>query len=182
MAGGSDYDRSDAGGHEWTEFEMNTLLALICKRVHKTEGGFLTLTSQLNEALNPGSGRYQHDIEFEEVRDMVVRLTKQKKAAFAFIDRQPLSRLTRIQKRVFARDLPFTGTLTEWETEGRKEAEEGLQPKPWPAPGVGVAEDERLSGLLSGRCLSALFLAALPASLFITLSLSGGLAVVTDAI
>ncbi len=99
----------------WTAFETDTLLGLICKGVDKT--GILRLTRELNKAVNPsGSGPI---INLREAEAMLERIEKEKKAAIAFISRQRVGVVTRVQKQVFSRNLDFDGTREEWEA-GRK--------------------------------------------------------------
>jgi len=101
----------------WTKFEVDTLLALICKGAHKKES--LSLASELNTALN-GSGRgFGNDIPVEDVEAMMDRIRAEKKGALAFIERQPVSVITRKQREVFHRNFDYLGTKEEWEA-GRK--------------------------------------------------------------
>jgi hypothetical protein len=107
---------------EWTDFEINIVLALICKGDHLTNSIF-DFTTKVNEALNgKRPGDYADDIPVADVQRLMSVMEKNKKAAFAFIERQPRPKvLTRAKKRVFQRDIPFDGSLREWHQDGRKE-------------------------------------------------------------
>ncbi|KAJ9155122.1 hypothetical protein NKR23_g2306 [Pleurostoma richardsiae] len=108
----------------WTPFEMDTVLALLCKGVHRRRGGLLTFATHLNEALAIGYRGQDRDIELEDVEAMLRVVLREKKAAIALIERQPTNHITRTQKRAFARSIPFDGSLREWVSGGRKEREE----------------------------------------------------------
>ncbi|KAK4448569.1 hypothetical protein QBC34DRAFT_465492 [Podospora aff. communis PSN243] len=112
-------------GREWTDFEMQAVLALICKRVHLEKGGALTFATALNEALNgkqgDGDDNMSDDIELHDVEVLLEWIYREKKGALAFIERQPARCLTRQATLVFARNLPFDGTEEEWLAGGRRE-------------------------------------------------------------
>jgi hypothetical protein len=71
-------------GREWTDFEMQAVLALICKRVHLDKGGALTFATALNEALNgkPGEGsNMSNDIDVQDVEVLLEWIYREKKGA-----------------------------------------------------------------------------------------------------
>ncbi|ORY69867.1 uncharacterized protein BCR38DRAFT_405534 [Pseudomassariella vexata] len=95
--------------HQWTDFELNTVLALICKDEH------LRNTSTIPAAAPSSS--------FRDVKELLSRLERDKRGAFFFIERQRRpQRITRTKRLVFQRNLNFNGTREEWEVEGRQEA------------------------------------------------------------
>ncbi|KAH8203350.1 hypothetical protein TruAng_002445 [Truncatella angustata] len=108
--------RGSSRGHRWTKFELDIVLSLICKLEHLTSLP-LTFTTKLNEALN-GTGNhiaYDDDIPVDDVRALLTHIEKEKKGPLAFIERQPAPhRITRMKKRVFERNISFTGSQTEW--------------------------------------------------------------------
>ncbi|KAI1877989.1 uncharacterized protein JN550_000171 [Neoarthrinium moseri] len=118
---GGDYRR----GHQWTHFELNAVLALICKRDHLRLSP-LDFTTKLNETLNGEGGglsrsAYDRDIPVADVKALLHHIKTEKKGALAFIERQPAPHvLTRAKKRAFERSMAFDGSKEEWET-GRKE-------------------------------------------------------------
>ncbi|KAI1333807.1 hypothetical protein F5Y15DRAFT_421517 [Xylariaceae sp. FL0016] len=119
----------------WTKFELNAVLALICKGEHLEKlrprgrhgiqgrgDQLMSFTSQLNEALHGDSGRYEKDIQLRDVSELMAFLAEHRKGAFQYIDRQgPPYRLTRAKKMIFARELDFDGSLEEWMHGGRRE-------------------------------------------------------------
>ncbi|KAI0128416.1 hypothetical protein BJ170DRAFT_682209 [Xylariales sp. AK1849] len=113
--------RGPTKAHEWTPFELNIVLALICKGEH-TRLNSLQFATKVNEALNGNSvGAYDNDIPVGDVEDLLRAVEKNKKGALAFIERQPHPHvLTRTKRRVFERNLPFDGSLAEW-VGGRRE-------------------------------------------------------------
>ncbi|ETS80485.1 hypothetical protein PFICI_08014 [Pestalotiopsis fici W106-1] len=109
------YQRRGRGRH-WTNFELDAVLALICKG-HHLKGSSLGFATKLNEALN-GRGnksRYDQDIPVDDVRDLLADLEKHHKAALDFIERQPWPHvITRKKKLVFLRSLDFGGSKDEF--------------------------------------------------------------------
>jgi len=77
--------RKAGSNREWTEFEMQTVLALICKRVHLRKGGVLTFATALNEALNGRVGQrrgtMEDDVDVEDVDALLAWIYKEKKGA-----------------------------------------------------------------------------------------------------
>lgn len=70
------------GNREWSDYEMQTVLALICKGFHLKKGGALSFATALNEALN--GKRREHmddDVEVEDVALLLEWLEKEKKGA-----------------------------------------------------------------------------------------------------
>ncbi|KAK3357723.1 hypothetical protein B0T25DRAFT_604689, partial [Lasiosphaeria hispida] len=116
-------DREDER-HVWSDYEMQTVLALICKGVHLQPGGTLTFATQLNEALNGNKGNcLDNDIDLQDVETLLNWVYQKKRGALKFIERQKPQRLTRLATRVFSRNLPFDGSKKEWLVEGRRDQE-----------------------------------------------------------
>lgn len=70
------------GNRQWSDYEMQTVLALICKGLHLKKGGALSFATALNEALN--GKRREHmddDVEVEDVALLLEWLEKEKKGA-----------------------------------------------------------------------------------------------------
>ena len=109
--------------HKWTPFELTALASLICQGVHRHRGGALEFATRLNRAVN-GSKDYGKDIDIDEVAIMLETVLRTRPAAIRLIQRQPQSRLTRVQRLVFDRALSFDGSLEEWHA-GRGEVEMG---------------------------------------------------------
>ncbi|KAK9414154.1 hypothetical protein SUNI508_02253 [Seiridium unicorne] len=109
-------------GHRWTKFELDIVLGLICKGKHLSCRP-ITFTTLLNQALNGSRDGldYDKDIAVEDVCDLLAHIEREKKGSLAFVERQPRPLvMTRTKKRVFERNLPFTGSLEEWAA-GRKD-------------------------------------------------------------
>ncbi|KAK0645903.1 hypothetical protein B0T16DRAFT_457888 [Cercophora newfieldiana] len=125
-------DKNGDEGREWTDFEMQTVLALICKRVHLEKGGALTFATALNEALNrhpKDRDNFDNDIDLQDVKDLLEWIYKEKKGALEFIERQTTRVPTRVAARVFARNLPYDGSDEEWRVHGRREQEAASRPE-----------------------------------------------------
>ncbi|KAK7970269.1 hypothetical protein PG996_001297 [Apiospora saccharicola] len=101
----------------WNSYEMQAACALVCKGAHLK--GLMSFATKLNMILNK-NGKYEDDIDIDDIEELLERIETKKKGALAFIERQGHSRITRTQRRVFERNLGFDGTLFEWEG-GRKE-------------------------------------------------------------
>ncbi|RYP67633.1 hypothetical protein DL769_005704 [Monosporascus sp. CRB-8-3] len=115
------------GKRSWNQFELDAVLALICKGHHTR--GLIVFTDRLNMAVNGSSGE-EEDITVDDVRELLEFLEERHKGAMRFIERQPAPcRITRRQKLVFARELPFDGSLQEWTVGGRREAEMKAKPE-----------------------------------------------------
>ncbi|RYP79169.1 hypothetical protein DL771_000147 [Monosporascus sp. 5C6A] len=115
------------GKRSWSQFELDAVLALICKGHHTRSP--IVFTDMLNMAVN-GSFGEEDDIPVDDVRELLESLEERHKGAMRFIERQPAPcRLTRRQKLVFARELPFDGSLEEWTVGGRREAEMKAKPE-----------------------------------------------------
>ncbi|RYP45166.1 hypothetical protein DL768_008439 [Monosporascus sp. mg162] len=115
------------GKRSWNQFELDAVLALICKGHHTRS--LIVFTDMLNMAVNGNFGE-EEDIPVDAVRELLEFLEERHKAAMRFIERQPAPcRLTRRQKLVFARELPFDGSLQEWTVGGRREAEMKAKPE-----------------------------------------------------
>ncbi|RYO74732.1 hypothetical protein DL763_011346 [Monosporascus cannonballus] len=111
----------------WNQFELDAVLALICKGDHTRS--LFVFTDRLNMAVNGNFGE-KEDISVDDVRELLEFLEERHKGAMRFIERQPAPcRLTRRQKLVFARELPFDGSLREWTVEGRRDAEMKAKPE-----------------------------------------------------
>ncbi|RYP79736.1 hypothetical protein DL770_006525 [Monosporascus sp. CRB-9-2] len=115
------------GKRSWNQFELDAVLALICKGHHTRS--LIAFTDMLNMAVNGNFGG-KEDIPVDDVQELLEFLEERHKAAMRFIERQPAPcRLTRRQKLVFARELPFDGSLEEWTVGGRREAEMKAKPE-----------------------------------------------------
>ena len=79
-------NKADGKARDWTDYEMQTILVLICRRVHLQEGGIHAFAAALNDALNrraPDSlveGEHE-DIDVEDVRVILDWIFREKKAA-----------------------------------------------------------------------------------------------------
>jgi hypothetical protein len=76
--------RGETGEHEWTDFEMQAVLALLCKGVHLRPGGALTFATALNEALNGPTGSrnsMDDDVDVGDVEDLLAWIYTDKKGA-----------------------------------------------------------------------------------------------------
>ncbi|KAI0481539.1 hypothetical protein F4859DRAFT_512683 [Xylaria cf. heliscus] len=105
---------------EWSQFELDTVFALICKYKHRKtpkrhfrrrvmnskdadEDHILLFTTRLNEALN-GADEYQCDIPVADVRELMDFLEKKNQTFMEYICRQPTPfRITRSKKYAFQR-------------------------------------------------------------------------------
>ncbi|RYP33674.1 hypothetical protein DL767_004669 [Monosporascus sp. MG133] len=115
------------GKRSWNKFELDAVLALICKGYHTRS--LIVFTDMLNMAVNGNFGE-KGGIPVDDVRELLEFLEERRKGAMRFIERQPAPcRLTRRQKLVFARELPFDGSLEEWTVGGRREAEVKAKPE-----------------------------------------------------
>lgn len=109
--------RNAGHGHKWTSFEMTAVLGMICRNEHNTLST-TAFAAALNEALGCG---HENDISTDDVGELLSRIQVDKKAAMAFVERQPRPQvLTRAKKRAFERSIPFDGSMMEWLLEGRK--------------------------------------------------------------
>jgi hypothetical protein len=103
-------------GHHWTKIELDIVLGLVCKGRH-LQLSTLEFATKLNEALNGSKSRtaYDNDIPVEDVRGLLAHIETEKKGSLAFIERQPHPHvMTRTKKRMFERNIPFTGSKQEW--------------------------------------------------------------------
>ncbi|RYP07304.1 hypothetical protein DL764_002619 [Monosporascus ibericus] len=115
------------GKRSWNQFELDAVLALICKGHHTRS--LIVFADMLNMAVDGNFGD-KEDISVDDVRELLEFLEERHKGALRFIERQPAPcRLTRRQKLVFARELPFDGSLQEWTVGGRREAEMKAKPQ-----------------------------------------------------
>ncbi|KAK3332516.1 hypothetical protein B0T19DRAFT_105289 [Cercophora scortea] len=150
---------SAGGGREWTDFEMQVILALLCKGVHRKPGNPLTFATALNEALNGGGGgeqRLRLDVDLEDVKELLAWVCRDKKGCLAFIERQTPQRITRRITHVFARHLDFDGSLKEWTVDGRRDVEAMKRPETMQklAERMQREEDKRLARLESRQLMT----------------------------
>ncbi|RDW65422.1 hypothetical protein BP5796_10114 [Coleophoma crateriformis] len=131
--------RKDEDAHDWTPFELHTLLCLMARGYHlggmqkRTKGStkdelqaaatrhaYLDLATKLNETISRGN--FINDIPVKTIFNKIDEILETHKGPIAYMERQRVGRMTRGLKYVFARSPPigFTGTKTEWES-GRKE-------------------------------------------------------------
>ena len=112
-------------GHKWTPFELDAVLALICKGMSR-EGkeAIEDFAHHLNEALNGPTGGhstshfarrapdYSKDISTRDVKELLAKIRRERKGVLAFIDRQPHpKRITRTQKLSFQKLFEFDGGM-----------------------------------------------------------------------
>ena len=74
--------RDADGNREWSDYEMQTVLALLCKGIHHKKGGALTFATALNEALN--GKRREHmddDVDVGDVEILLQWIYREKKGA-----------------------------------------------------------------------------------------------------
>ncbi|KAI1085770.1 hypothetical protein F5B20DRAFT_16941 [Whalleya microplaca] len=133
--------------HKWTQFELDAVLALICKRAHlPPRRAPLHMAQRLNEVLGSTS---RSVITTKDVKDLLATLRRDHKAAFAYIERQgPPYVLTRAKRRVFERGLDFDGSVAEWRGGRREEEARRKEERVFVGPGsvvrraLGSAEGE----------------------------------------
>lgn len=79
---------SDGERHEWTAFEFDVMLSLICKGTH--HNGIVEFATKFNEGLNGAGhhGGHRRDLDMEDIQETLVYILDRKKAAIAFIERQ----------------------------------------------------------------------------------------------
>ncbi|KLU84236.1 phosphatidylinositol 4-kinase PIK1alpha [Magnaporthiopsis poae ATCC 64411] len=110
--------------HVWSTFELNAAIALICKGSHKvrpsSSSGFAV---ELNKALNSRRANFHEgDIDERDIEDLLRFLLTENKAAVAFAERTMPACITRSKRMAFSRRIDFTGSMTEWDHGGRKDA------------------------------------------------------------
>ncbi|KAK0738584.1 hypothetical protein B0T18DRAFT_433367 [Schizothecium vesticola] len=130
------------GNRQWSDYEIQTVLALICKGFHLKKGGALSFATALNEALN--GKRREHmddDVDVEDVALLLEWLEKEKKGALAFVERQSTHVITRVARRVFHKNLPFDGSKEEWgsvspmsQSPGRRAIDSSFEDNPHSMP------------------------------------------------
>ncbi|KAI0013735.1 hypothetical protein F4779DRAFT_613467 [Xylariaceae sp. FL0662B] len=108
-----------------TPFELNVVLALICKGDHvgyQSKRKAANMAHRLNAVLNFKD--VENQLSGTDVSDLLTSLQRERKGAFAFLNRQSAPhRLTRLKRQVFERGLDFDGSLKEWTVGRRKERE-----------------------------------------------------------
>lgn len=65
--------------HEWTPFELDAVLALVCRHRHRQP--LLTFATELNEALNGANRNFDDDIPTADVSQFLEHLQKTRKYA-----------------------------------------------------------------------------------------------------
>ena len=118
--------RSDGHRHEWTTFEFDIMLSLICKGTHLH--GIVEFATKFNEGLNgAGYSGHRRDVDMEDIQEILLYILDKKKAAVAFIERQhseylsgiiPLPLVGKVQK--FMPKVPNTCGGVAFETSGNK--------------------------------------------------------------
>lgn len=117
---------------EWSQFELDTVCALICKHEHRqipkkrscrggtdgknsNEDWALLFATKLNEALH-GPGEYQHDIPVADVCELMDFIETKHQLFMAYISRQSTPfRITRSKKYAFQRLCnDFNNALYKW--------------------------------------------------------------------
>ena len=81
---------------EWSEFELQAVLSLLCKRVHLLPGNPLTFATQLNEALNSGrnGGGFEHDVHLDDVKALLMYINMEKKGPLEVLERMRPRRIS----------------------------------------------------------------------------------------
>ncbi|PVH81210.1 hypothetical protein DL98DRAFT_571312 [Cadophora sp. DSE1049] len=158
--------------HEWTQFELHTMLCLIAKGVHleqrpdkRTEAPTITRAnayenfySALNDAVHRKD--YTSDIPKKEVTRMLDQMLAERKHVAGkggLVERQRNGRVTRALRMTWTREpsIDFDGTESEW-NQGRKEKvmaqykiERGLieAPVECAVEGAGEAGDAAMIGV-----------------------------------
>ncbi|KAI1496712.1 hypothetical protein F5X99DRAFT_424322 [Biscogniauxia marginata] len=122
---GSESPQEEDKYRSWTQFELNTVFALVCKHEHlkKRRGkpDYKGFAEKLNTALNYHDYSDTKPIKTEDAKAIIQYLYTRRKGAMRFVERQigPLC-LTRKQRHVLMRELDFDGTKTEWIVQGRR--------------------------------------------------------------
>ncbi|KAI1744012.1 hypothetical protein F4680DRAFT_444704 [Xylaria scruposa] len=117
---------------EWSQFELYTVCALICKHEHRQifkrryrygnmngersdEDWALGFATRLNEAIH-GADEYQRDIPVTDVRELMDFIETKNQKFMAYISRQSAPfRITRLKKYAFQRlCIDFNDTFYKW--------------------------------------------------------------------
>ncbi|KAK1756235.1 hypothetical protein QBC47DRAFT_412808 [Echria macrotheca] len=89
----------------WSRFELQTVLALLCKGVHEPQGGGVwAFVTQLNYALN-GAHNFEDDISREDVQELLDWVKREKQPVLKAITRARTNKLTRAITYLFARHI-----------------------------------------------------------------------------
>ncbi|KAF3770225.1 hypothetical protein M406DRAFT_66647 [Cryphonectria parasitica EP155] len=114
--------------HEWTAFEIRTLICLIIKGEHEISPEPIDFATKLNKALNPRQAdketvqeHFNRDIPVYDVQEMLQRILSKKKHAVDVSERHPTTVVTKAKIQAFVRSLDFDGSEEEWDVMGRKE-------------------------------------------------------------
>lgn len=105
-----DVDKDDGYRYDFNQFELDTILSLICKNEHLNGGGDgLYFATRVNEALNPNrrKGRYDNfdkDIDKDEIIRKLEEILTTKNLALKAISKHFPHRITRSQKLMFLRN------------------------------------------------------------------------------
>ncbi|RDW59709.1 hypothetical protein BP6252_12796 [Coleophoma cylindrospora] len=160
--------RKDEDVHDWTPFELHTLLCLMARGYHlggihkRTKGStkdelqaaasrhaYLDLATKLNETISRGN--FINDIPVKSIFNKIDEILETHKGPVAYMERQRVGRMTRGLKYVFARSPPigFTGTKAEWDS-GRKEKvmEEELAKRTAVSIAAMAAADDTSNGMV----------------------------------
>ncbi|KAI0439274.1 hypothetical protein F4803DRAFT_568654 [Xylaria telfairii] len=127
---------------EWSQFELDTVCALICKHEHREipkrrsrrggtggkdsdEDWALMFATKLNEALH-GVGEYRYDIAVTDVRELMDFIATKHQLFMAYIGRQSTPfRITRSKKYAFQRLCnDFNNALYEWTIRHRERCQD----------------------------------------------------------
>ncbi|TLD33655.1 hypothetical protein PspLS_00386 [Pyricularia sp. CBS 133598] len=114
---------------EWTEFEVQLAISLICRKVHlekppkKRGERNVHFAKRFNAALNPSEANFhEDDLDESDVCDLLEWLLREKKGAIARVERLGVRRISRASLLAFSPSRNFTGTLVEWNIGGRRDA------------------------------------------------------------
>ncbi|KAL8349622.1 hypothetical protein RB598_005136 [Gaeumannomyces tritici] len=116
--------------HNWSTFELNAAIALICKGKHKvrpsSNSGF---AFELNKALNSQRANFHEgDMDEADIEDLLRFLLAESKPAVAYAERAAPACITRAKRMAFKRRIDFSGSEAEWVAGGRRDAVMGRPP------------------------------------------------------
>ncbi|KAL3425039.1 hypothetical protein PVAG01_04320 [Phlyctema vagabunda] len=146
----------DDDEYEWSDFELHTLLCLLCKGMHLSHPkkraddprtakrhAYLNVATELNKALHGNS--FEKDIPQVEVTQKIDEILAAK--GFAnYLSRSRVGKITRSMRIVFQRRplLSFDGSIFEWE-HGRKAVEMEKEQEKRLARGVAMSIDPEMT-------------------------------------
>ncbi|KAI9815434.1 MAG: hypothetical protein M1827_002567 [Pycnora praestabilis] len=105
--------------HEWTQYELNTLVCLMAKQEHTSSA--LNLATELNTALHTVD--VNDDIDKREIQDMVQEILLTRPAFAKMLSRHRILKITRVLKRSFERALYLSGDLADKEEDLKRKGD-----------------------------------------------------------